>query len=203
MKETAELKVEKRTHSSTSANKRLRRDGYLPGNIYGKGSESIAVAVKKNELRKKMSHFGRNAIFTLNVVGEKKPYSVIIKEIQNSPMMDEELHVDFQQISLSEEIKTDVMVKVVNTELIESQKLIITSQMDTISIKGLPQDIPDTIDIDASELHVNSIVTIADIKLPKGIICENEPDHIVVTINPSKLKVSEVNEDDAEPTAFE
>lgn len=202
MKETAELKVEKRTHSSTSANKRLRKEGFLPGNIYGKGTESIAVAVKKNELRKKINHFGRHAIFTLKMAGEKKPYSVIIKEIQNSPMMDEELHVDFQQISLSEEIKADVMLKVINTEAIESQKLIITSQMDSINVKGLPQDIPDTIDIDASELQVNSIVTIADLKLPKGITCENEPDHIVVTINPSKLKVSEVTEEDEEPTIF-
>ncbi|QHI73722.1 50S ribosomal protein L25 [Aminipila terrae] len=189
MKDTAVIKIEKRTQCSSGENKRLRKNGYLPGNIFGRGTESTAVIVNRSELRKKISEMGRNAIFTLTLPGEKD-FPVIIKEIQISPK-GEELHIDFQQVSLSQEIKTDVMLKITGKEALEAQKLISTYQMDFISVKGLPQDIPDSIDIDVSDLHMGSVITVGDIKLPKGITCENNPEHIVITVNQSKIKTVE------------
>lgn len=189
MKDTAVIKIEKRTQCSSGENKRLRKNGYLPGNIFGRGTESTAVIVNRSELRKKISEMGRNAIFTLTLPGEKD-FPVIIKEIQISPK-GEELHIDFQQVSLSQEIKTDVVLKITGKEALEAQKLISTYQMDFISVKGLPQDIPDSIDIDVSDLHMGSVITVGDIKLPKGITCENNPEHIVITVNQSKIKTVE------------
>ncbi len=189
MKETAILKIEKKNHSGSSANKKLRKNGYLPGNIYGKGMESIPVIVNRSELIKKINTFGRNSIFKLEADDEKS-FNVLIKEIQTSPI-EGELHVDFQQVSLKEEVKADVMIKIIGKELIETQKLILSHQLDTLIVKGLPQDIPDSIEVDVSTLKVGDVVTVGDINLPEGIICENDSEHIVVSISPSKLKVTE------------
>ncbi len=186
MKDTAIIKIERRNLCSSSANKRLRKEGFLPANIFGKGTESIAVKVNRSELRKKISTLGRNAIFTLEIA-EENSFPVIIKEIQTSPL-GEEIHIDFQQVSLSEEIKADVVVKVIGKENLEAQKLILNHQIDFITVRGLPQDIPDAVEIDVSALKIGSILTIRDIALPKGIVCENNPDSIVITVNQSKIK---------------
>ncbi len=190
MKDAAIIKIEKRDQCGSNANRRLRKTGYLPGNIFSKGTESIAIQVNKSELRKKISELGRNAVFTLDMSGEKNNFSAIIKEIQISPR-GEVLHVDFQQVSLSQEIKTDVIVKIVGEEALEAQKLILTHQMDSVSVKGLPQDIPESIDIDVSKLHAGSVITVGDITLPKGIISENSPEHIILTINQSKIRTTD------------
>ncbi|QAT42856.1 50S ribosomal protein L25 [Aminipila luticellarii] len=190
MKDAAIIKIEKRDQCGSNANRRLRKTGYLPGNIFSKGTESIAIQVNKSELRKKISELGRNAVFTLDMSGEKNNLSAIIKEIQISPR-GEVLHVDFQQVSLSQEIKTDVIVKIVGEEALEAQKLILTHQMDSVSVKGLPQDIPESIDIDVSKLHAGSVITVGDITLPKGIISENSPEHIILTINQSKIRTTD------------
>ncbi|WP_312091193.1 50S ribosomal protein L25 [Aminipila sp.] len=186
MKDTAIIKIERRNLCSSSANKRLRKEGFLPANIFGKGTESIAVKVNRSELRKKISTLGRNAIFTLEIA-EENSFPVIIKEIQTSPL-GEEIHIDFQQVSLSEEIKADVVVKVIGKENLEAQKLILNHQIDFITVRGLPQDIPDAVEIDVSALKIGSILTIRDIALPQGIVCENNPDSIVITVNQSKIK---------------
>ena len=186
MKDTAIIKIERRNLCSSSANKRLRKEGFLPANIFGKGTESIAVKVNRSELRKKISTLGRNAIFTLEIA-EENSFPVIIKEIQTSPL-GEEIHIDFQQVSLSEEIKADVVVKVIGKENLEAQQLILNHQIDFITVRGLPQDIPDAVEIDVSALKIGSILTIRDIALPKGIVCENNPDSIVITVNQSKIK---------------
>ncbi|WP_051280240.1 50S ribosomal protein L25 [Anaerovorax odorimutans] len=198
MNETAIINIEERDHTNSRANRRLRKEGYLPGNIYGKGIEPISIKVDKSELRKKINNYGRHAIFKLDLSG-KETFTVIIKEIQNT-LMDGDFHVDFQQVSLSEEIRSNVAIKIVGKESIESKKLILVHEMDTISVKGLPQNIPDTIDIDVSHLDLGSVVTIADIKFPEGIVCENDPEHVVVTINESKIKVTDETSDKNEET---
>ena len=78
MNETGVLRVESRTDTSSQANKRLRKAGYLPGNIYGKDMESVAVTIRKDELRKNIAKYGRSAVFELVLDGNKK-YNVRLR----------------------------------------------------------------------------------------------------------------------------
>lgn len=186
MKEIGIIKVEKRGHGSTGANETLRKTGFLPANICGKDIGAISIAVNKDELRKKMTKFGRNAVFKLEVAGDKT-YTVMTNEIQSHSVKGV-VHVDFQQISLSEEVKTDVLIKIVGKEAIEAQRLILIHHMDTITVKGLPQSIPDSIEVDVTELKLGKHISIGDIKFPKGILCESDPDTIVATVIESKMQ---------------
>ncbi len=202
MKKIAIIKVEKREHASTGGNERLRKSGFLPANICGKEIGSIAVTVGKDDLRKKMSKFGRNAVFNIEVAGDKT-YTVMTNEIQSHAVKGI-THVDFQQISLTEEVKTDVLIKIIGKEAIEAQRLVLIHHADTISVKGLPQDIPDAIEVNVSELKLGDNITFADVVLPKGIVCESDPTHLVASLIESKLQeTEEVDETEGETAAGE
>lgn len=184
--EIAELiKIEKRTVSGGRANKRLRNSGFLPGNIYSRDMESIAVMVKKDELRKKLMKLGRSAIFKLELDGEKT-YNAMVKDIQVEPLSGQYLHVDFQQVSLSEEIKANVSIRIEGRETLEMKKLMLLRQIDVIPVKGLPQDIPNAIDIDVSNMVSGDIILISDIKFPEGIISEMSAEQLVVSVSEPK-----------------
>jgi len=184
MKETGIIKIEKRDVINSRTSKKLRQKGYLPGNVCGKGIESMSIIVKEDELKKSLFKFGKNNLF--NLVLEGKEFStVIIKDIQNSPIKGVPIHVDFQQISLKEEINAEVNIRIIGKELIELKKLLLIRQIDTIPVRGLPQNIPDEIEIDVSNLNAGDSINVGNIKFPKGIVPEIELDHNVITVNES------------------
>ncbi|PKM84112.1 MAG: 50S ribosomal protein L25 [Firmicutes bacterium HGW-Firmicutes-11] len=197
MKEEGTIKAERRTHASSGTNKRLRREGYLPGNIFGKDMEPIPVLVKKDELNKNLAKYGRNSVYKIDLAGEKA-YTVMIREIQHLAVMGGDLHVDFQKIVLSEETKAAIPVKVVGGGAIEAQKLVLLHQMDTITVKGLPRSMPDYIEVDVSALGAGDNITIGSIEFPKGITCDVDPDHVVVTVVEPRQKETEEVEETAE-----
>lgn len=184
MKETATIKIEKRVETNSRASRKLRKIGYLPGNVYGKGMEPIAIKVKEDDFRKSLSKYGRNHLFNIDLAGQET-YSVMVKEIQYSPVKREILNVNFHKISLAEETKVDLKIRIIGNKALESNNLLLSRQMDTIPVKGLPQDIPDNIEIDVSGLEEGEKIYIKDINFPKGIVPEVEDDQTVLYVNTS------------------
>lgn len=199
MAQIGTLKVEERVVNA-GVNKRMRREGYVPGNIFGKGTESKSVSVRKDELRRALNKFGRNAVFKLSD-NDSNDYTVMVKEIQLTPLVSEFQHVDFQLVSLTEETKSEVPVRVAGKELVESKRLIIMLQTDIINVKGLPQDIPDAIEVDVSKLEAGDVLTIKDLVLPKGISTDDDPSHVVLSISESRTQAVETDEEESEEIA--
>jgi len=190
MKEMGVIKGEKRADTNSSANRRLRKSGYLPASIFGRGIETVSVVIKKDEFVKVLSKFGRNSVFKLDISGDTA-HTVIVKEIQSDPIGKGYLHIGFQQISLSEEIKTDVSIRILGSESIEAKRLVVIHQMSTISVKGLPQNIPDVIEINVSNLQAGENVNVGSIKFPEGIVSENDPKQVVVSVSEPKRQETE------------
>lgn len=195
MSEVGKILIEKRVSTNSNANKRLRRLGSLPGVIYSRGKESLSVSVKNEEIRRGITTYGRNALFDLLLDG-KKACTVMIKDIQNNPVKGDMLHVDFQEVFMDEEIKADLGIRLIGTELLESKRLLVLRQTDLIPVKGLPQLIPDDIEIDVTNLNVGDSLTISDIKFPEGIVPDCEPDQVLVSVTVAKTtnEVDETNE---------
>ena len=200
MNETATMNVEKRENANSKANKRFRQAGFVVGNIFGKGMDSIPVIVKRDEFRKTVSNHGRNALYKLNMGGNELG-NVIIKEIQYEPINREIQHVDFQKVSFSENIKADVAIRAVGKEQLESRRMILLQHLDVLPVKGLPQDIPEFIDIDVKDLNAINIF-VSDIKMPEGITPDIEPDRLVLAIEESKsqMVIEEEEEETTEQT---
>ncbi|MBH1941795.1 50S ribosomal protein L25 [Mobilitalea sibirica] len=186
MTEAATLKCEMRKNVTKAENKRLLREGYIIGVIFGKGLESNPVAVKKEDLRKTMKENGRNSVMKLKV--SRKSYNVMIKNIQTTPLKYEYYHVDFQQVSLTETVKAEVPIKFLGLEYFENTRLILNRHMDSLLISGLPQDIPQAIECDISHANVGDTIHVSDLKLNSGITTEVDSTHVVATVSESKMK---------------
>ncbi|WP_373481488.1 50S ribosomal protein L25 [Acetobacterium sp.] len=186
MNEKVTIAVEKRETMSGNAGKKLRKIGYIPGAINRKGLDSVSVKIKKDELIKNISKYGKNYLFTLNLGGQEA-HAVMINEIQHSPIKGEILNVVFQEVSVTEQIKFNLNIKIIGKEELELKKLHFVQQMDKILVTGLPQDIPDFLEIDVTDLNLNDKICVGDIKYPKGIESDIEADKIVLVINETRL----------------
>lgn len=181
MSELGTINIEKRTIVNSRSSKQLRKKGCVPASLSCKGKESISVSVKTDELKKSLASYGRNALFKLSLEDDNS-ITGMVKEIQYSPIKGEMMHVDFQQVSLNEEIKADLSIKIKGLEALEFKKLMALSQMDVIRVKGLPQDIPDDIVIDVSNVKGVENINVADVEFPKGIVPELDLEQCVISI---------------------
>lgn len=194
------IKAEKREGATTAANKRLRKEGYLPATVYGKGMETQAIVVKQEELRKTLKEAGRNAVYKLEVEGGGS-YDVIVKEMTKNAMSDGYINIDFMKVSLTEEIKQEVTLRIHGKEQIEAKKLLLVQNIPSILVKALPQDIPEHIEIDASHLEVGDHIMLSDVKLPEGVTLETDPDTLVVTVHEQRVLEPEITEEIVEADA--
>lgn len=194
MQETPIMEVETRSEIKKGKNKKLRENGLIPGIISGKGMESIPVAVKKDEFRRCLNKFGRNAIIKLNS-SDGKEYNVMVKGFQTSPLHYDIIHIDFQKVSLSEEIKAQVPIKITGQELLEAKRLILNRQLDVVLVTGLPQDIPDDIEVDVSNLTPGSTIKLSDLTLPKGLTISSGSDQLLLSINDARVQEPEETEE--------
>lgn len=194
------IKAEKREGATTAANKRLRKDGYLPATVYGKGMETQSIVIKQEDLRKTLKEAGRNAVYKLEVEGGDS-YDVIVKEMTKNAMSDGYINIDFMKVSLTEEIKQEVTLRILGKEQIEMKKLLLVQNIPSVLIKALPQDIPEHIEVDASELEVGEHILLSDVKLPEGVTLETDPDTLVVAVHEQRVLEPEVTEEVAEEDA--
>ena len=168
MSKTGIINVAKRVKTNSRSSKRLREAGFLPGNVYGNGVVSIPVMVKKEELRKNLSEYGRNAIFKL-ALDDGEVFNIIVKEVQYAPVGRKPLHVNFQNVSFDEKIKADVAIRLVGTDHLEAKRMLVLQHVDFLPVSGLPQDIPDQLGLDVSEIDFGDNIFIKDLKLPDNI----------------------------------
>ena len=101
------LKAEKRTIEGRKV-KNLRKEGTLPGNVYGKKIKSQAVQVNLKDFEKTYKEIGETGLLTLSVGSEERP--VLIHNLQLNPISDEPVHVDFLQVDLNEKVEADIPV---------------------------------------------------------------------------------------------
>ena len=196
--EAAILKITRRDSASSNANKRMRKEGLIPGNVFGKGQPSVAVTVRQDELKKSLNRYGRFSLFKLEA-DNGRIYDAMVKDIQLDPVSREYMHVDFQQIKMSEEVKATVPVRIEGKEALEARRLLMVHQLDAIPLKGMPQDIPNSIDIDVKDMKAGDNVFVSDIKFPAGIHPEISLDHLIISVSEAKMqKVDESEEETAE-----
>ncbi len=185
MNEAAIINIKDISDMTKSEKAELIHQGYILGNICGKGKPSTPVVVKKDELRKSLSTYGRNAVFELKLSPDKL-ITVMVKEIQIKPMHTEYHHVDFQQISLSTKVKSDVSIIFTGVDVIESKRLLLHKHYDSISVLGLPQDIPDRFTVDVSNLKIGEHITVGDLSFSDSITPELALDTSIVSIGGAK-----------------
>lgn len=198
MSKAPKLEIVARQKGSKGVMNQLRKDGFLPGSISRKGEDAISFSIKKDDFRKALNQYGMSSVYTLQV-GKKTAYPAMVREIQYAPMTREWLHVTFQLVSLTEETTAEIPLQVNGRDEVHHKGFETLQQLETLHVRGLPGDFPSVIEIDISGLEPGQHVTVADLKLPKGIHSETEGDRLIVSVSYPKITSEESAPEEAAP----
>ncbi|MFJ5966130.1 50S ribosomal protein L25/general stress protein Ctc [Bacillus sp. NPDC093026] len=188
------LKATERTDFKRSTLQKIRHSGHVPGVIYGKNTDNLAVSLDSVELLKTLRDEGKNTIITLEVNGETK--SVMVTELQTDPLKNELVHADFQVVDLQREIEADVPVQLIGESKGVKNGGVLQQPLFEISITAKPNDIPQNIEADITNLDVNDVLTVGDLSVQSSYKINNDPEEVVASILPPQQ--SEVSEPHSE-----
>ncbi len=168
--------------TGSSASRRLRAEGKIPAVLYGHGMTPVPLTVDRRDLRTALSGAaGLNTILSLDVDGTT--YPAVIKEVQRHPVRRTVNHVDFLQISMSEQITMHVPLHLHGeAKAVLSNGGLVDPAVDTIEIVTTPNNVPAEIVVDVTDLQIGDIVRLGDITLPAGVTATADPDTPIVTV---------------------
>jgi large subunit ribosomal protein L25 len=180
--------------TGSSASRRLRATGKVPGVLYGRGAEPTPLTVDWRDLRTALTtEKGLNALLTLKV-GSKKT-TAIVKEMQRHPVRRDVLHVDFLSVDVDVVLTTDVPIVLEGEALkVTREQGVVDQVLNALIIQAKPDAIPGHLSVDISDLEIGHTITVADIELPEGVGTEVDPDETVVTAQLTSLALAEEGE---------
>lgn len=182
--------------------KALRREGQVPAVIFGLGKASTPIAVNAKEFAKAFAQAGEATLIDLKIAADQ-PRKVLVTGIQRDPVSREMLHVDFQEVSLTEKITTAVPLKVVGeSPLLKTGGAILLNLVDELEVTCFPTDLPPEISVDISGLTgVGQGVAIKDLAIDRSKIeVKEDPETLVVKLDFAQMaeeKEEEVSEEEA------
>lgn len=178
------LEAKKREVKHHSSSRRLRRNGCIPGVVYGYQTENTPVYVNDAEFEKLLRENGRNAVLSLNVNGTQR--NVMVHEVQTDPLKNKIIHVDFLAVNMSEDV--DATVRVVLSEESAGVKDggVLQQALHELSITTKPDQIPDAITVDVSNLQVGENITVADIRGQYGFTINHEDTETICSVLPPR-----------------
>ncbi|MDU3137499.1 50S ribosomal protein L25 [uncultured Anaerococcus sp.] len=197
----AELVLQAEKREATGKNKvnKLREAELIPGVVYAKDEENINVQVTARDFEKVLRQAGTSTIITLDFDGEKK--DVLIKAYQNHPFKNQFLHVDFQAINQNEAIRVQVPVVLVGRDDIRVEPSVLVQNIDVVEVECLPKYIPQTADVEVSDLQIGDVRTIADLDIAKvdDITILAEDDEVICSLQePNEEEIPEEGEEAAD-----
>ncbi|MBU6467576.1 MAG: 50S ribosomal protein L25/general stress protein Ctc [Betaproteobacteria bacterium] len=194
-----EIKVTQRSVQGTGASRRLRRQGRVPGIVYGGGAEALAIELDHNEIYHKLRQESfHSSILTMKM--DDKTEQALLRDVQMHPFKPIVLHVDFQRVNANEKIHMKVPLHFVNGDISPAVKLsgaIISHIFNEVEVLCLPQNLPEFIEVDLKELTVGHSLHLADVKAPSGIefvaVVKGENPAVVSAVLPRAAKADDDN----------
>ncbi len=190
------LNTETGRPQGSAATRRLRREGKVPGVVYGLGQDPVAVSVKWPELRAVLTtDAGLNALITLEVEGTKQ--LSIVKDIQRHPVRRDVMHVDFIRIDADAELLVEVPLTLIgDARELTAANGMVDQVMFSLSLWSTPNAIPDELEVDISALEVGESIRVEDVALPTGTRTEVDPEESIAigTVTRSTLEAMAAEE---------
>ena len=196
MKHT-KLKVEKRKILGKKI-KKLRREGIVPANVYGKNIKSEAVQALFKDFDSVYKEVGETGLVDLEL-GEKI-IPVLIHNVQKN-FRGAVLHADFFQVNLKEKVKTSVPLEIVGDPKAVTDKIgLLMNILDEVDVEALPENLPENIQVNVTHLaNIDDQITVADLKTPEGVEILTDKEQIVSKIG--ELVTKEAQEEAAAEAA--
>ena len=206
MAKQVKLSARPRAESGRNAVKRVRARGAVPAVIYGSRTAPSNLEVSRRELENILAHaVGESILVDLEIQDGAKASNqlTLIQEIQHHPLRSEVLHVDFQAVSMTEEISAEVAIESTGeAEGVKTGGGLLEQSIRSISIRGLPQNLPEIIRVDVSALQIGGSIHVRDLPLPEGVRATSDGDLTVFIVAEPTVATEPVAAEGA-PTAPE
>jgi large subunit ribosomal protein L25 len=194
------LEVEDRTERGTRATRRLRREGFVPGVVYGGTGQENATSFKVNARSLRQVLVDGSALIDLQVDGKTLP--VIVKDRQLDPVRDEIIHIDLLEVRLDEKIQTQVGVHLEGIEEAPGIKEggVLEHVTHQLNIEALPTAIPDSIVIDVSGMEIAATMHLSEVTAPEGVEFLDDPEETIIAtvVVPTEVEEPEEIEEETE-----
>lgn len=177
-----------------AAARKIRRDGKVPAVVYGLGSEAAAVTVPGRELGHILSSpGGSNTLINLDLGGKNE--LVLARQVQRHPVRHTLVHVDLIRVSRDIAVSAEVPLHLVGEAAGVRDGGLVEQAIFTLSIEAKPAELPAAIEVDISELGIGDRLTVAELKLPRGVVATQDAEELVVHVTqPRGLEIAEEGE---------
>ena len=199
------LIVERRTVLGKQV-RRLRRQGLIPANVYGRGLASVPIQFDLRALRSVLLAAGTNSVVDLHVRlddgrEDAKTHPVLIEHVVRHPATGDVLHVDFHQVDLDRPVRAVVPIAFVGESPAAKAGGVLLHPIDSIEVEALPRSLPHQLEVDiAALIAIDDQLTIADLRLPPGVTVDTDSQTVLVKVVASRLE-QEIEAEAAEAQA--
>ncbi|MCJ7552150.1 MAG: 50S ribosomal protein L25 [Anaerolineae bacterium] len=195
--EAIQLHAEPRTVIGKKV-KLLRHKDIIPGIIYSRHIDPIAVQFDKRELTTALNRAGTSATLQVDVAGSAEPYLVIFRDIQHHTILRDVFHVDLQALSLTEIVRVPVNIVLIGiAPAVETDAGVVMQTLQEVEIEALPLDLIPFIEVDISILtEIGSSISVGDLEVPAGVTILSNPEVTIVQVTYEALE--EVEEEELE-----
>lgn len=205
-----DLSAEIREEKGTRGVRNLRKSGYLPAVLYGGGKDTLSLKLDRKTLIPVLHRIGEENVFINLKISppkntsseEAKPSDqlTMLKLLQHNPVTDELIHLDFQRISLKKKIVTELHIALVGEPKGIKDGGILDHSLRTIEVEALPQDMPEHIEVDISELNIGETIHVSDVPVTPNVKILTDLERGVLSIlAPRKVEEIEEEAEEVEP----
>jgi large subunit ribosomal protein L25 len=195
--DTTALKVSPREPDGSRSARRLRREGNVPGVVYGGGDEPVSFQVSARELRHVLA--GAGAVLDL-AIGDAGGSPVVIKDLVRHPITGETIHLDLLRVRLDQKIQATVLLELTGAEDSPGVKDggVLEHVTRELTIEALPTDIPDHLTHDVSAMEINDTITLEALTPPSTVTLIDDPETVIATLTPPRLQLEAEEEIESE-----
>ncbi|HUJ54697.1 MAG TPA: 50S ribosomal protein L25 [Gaiellaceae bacterium] len=193
--ERTKLNVQARERVGSREARRLRREGLVPGVLYGRG-EPVAICVPERELRRALTgEGGLHAILDVEIGGAEESHASILKEYQLDPVRGGVTHVDLQEVRLDQPIHAAVAVQLSGADAAPGVREggVLSQPLRELSVEALPLEVPEHLLVDVSGMLTGDTLRVSDVVAPEGVTLLDDPESVVATVTaPTRVVEPEV-----------
>ncbi len=193
------LEVQSREETGKNANRRLRATGLIPAVVYGGDLDPVAIQVDRRTLHDLFKQTGgENAVFLLKLAGTDQKRHSMVRDLTIDPITRQVIHIDFLRVLMTEKVKVQVPINLEGTPVgVKNEGGVLDFITREVEVECLPGDIPQSLELDVSDLEIGSHCEVKDLEVPAGVELMVELDKVIVAVAHSRV-ATEVEEAEAE-----
>ena len=202
--ERVKLQVQQRESRGSAESRRLRRQGLIPGVLYGRGKPPHAISVQERDLRRVLTgDAGLHAILDVELEGQNTVHPSILKDYQQHPVRGAILHIDLHEVRLAQPIQARVVVELIGEPVGVTEGGVLSQVDREITVEALPMEIPEHLELDVTGMAIGDTLRLVDLPTREGVTYLDDPEETVLATVTMPTKFVEPEPEEVEGEELE